>query len=76
MSKFRIIDNSAVFNEIPNEEECLPDGHLARFILAAVQQMDLSAFEDAYVGSGSKPYSPSIDFIGNLFLYFANLLIF
>ena len=67
MSKFRIIDNSAVFNEIPNEEECLPDGHLARFILAAVQQMDMSAFEDEYVGSGSKPYSPSMSL--SLFIY-------
>ena len=67
MSKFRIIDNGAVFNQIPDEEECLPNGHLARFILAAVQQMDLSAFEDAYVGSGSQPYSPAM-FLA-LFIY-------
>jgi len=67
MSKFRVIDNNAVFNKIPDEDECLPIGHLARFILAAVQQMDLSAFEDAYVGSGSKPYSPAM-FLA-LFIY-------
>jgi len=67
MSKFRDIDNNAVFNEIPDEDECLPIGHLARFILAAVQQMDLSAFDDAYVGSGSKPYSPAM-FLA-LFIY-------
>ena len=59
MSKFRVIDNSAVFQQAPDEDECLPAGHLARFILGAVGQMDLSAFEDKYVGSGSKPYAPA-----------------
>ncbi len=59
MSKFRVIDNSAVFQQAPDEDECLPAGHLARFILGAVQQMDLSAFEDKYAGSGSKPYAPA-----------------
>jgi len=59
MSKFCVIDNSAVFQQAPDEDECLPAGYLARFILGAVQQMDLSAFEDKYVGSGSKPYGPA-----------------
>lgn len=59
MSKFRVIDNNAVFQQVLDEDECLAQGHLARFILGAVQQMDLSAFEDAYVGSGSKPYAPA-----------------
>lgn len=59
MSKFRVIDNNAVFKQLPDEDECIPIGHLARFIRGAVQQMDLSAFEDAYVGSGSKPYPPA-----------------
>jgi transposase len=59
MSKFRDIDNSAVFKQMPDEDECLPIGHLARFILGAVKQMNLSAFEDEYVGSGSKPYAPA-----------------
>ncbi len=67
MSKFRDIDNRAVFQQILDEDECLPEGHLARFILGAVQQMDLSAFEDAYVGSGSKPYAPKT-FL-SLFIY-------
>lgn len=59
MSKFRVIDNNAVFLQMLDENECLPQGHLARFILGAVQQLNLSAFEDAYVGSGSKPYAPA-----------------
>jgi hypothetical protein len=59
MSKFRVIDNNAVFQQMLDENECLPDGHLARFILGAVQQMNLSALEDAYVGSGSTPYAPA-----------------
>ena len=48
MSKFRIIDNSAVFKQVLDEDECLAEGRPARFIVAAVKQMDLSAFEDMY----------------------------
>ena len=44
---------------MPCEAEWLPEDHLARFILAAVTQMDLSAFEDAYAGKGSKAYPPA-----------------
>ena len=54
-----MIDNNAVFKQILDEDECLPRGHLARFILESVNQMDLSAFNDEYVGSGSKPYAPA-----------------
>lgn len=60
MSKFRIIDHLALFKETPCEEEWLPEGHLARFILAAVSQMNLSAFEEVYTGKGSKPYPPAM----------------
>ena len=59
MSKFRVIDHLALFKEMPCEAEWLPEGHLARFVLAAVEQMDLSAFEQAYTGKGSKPYPPA-----------------
>ena len=67
MSKFRVIDNSAVFKQIPKEDECLPEGHLARFIQSAVNLMDLSGFEDEYAGSGSKPYAPAT--LLSLFIY-------
>ncbi len=51
MDKFRVIDNDAVFKQAPNEGECLPMGHLARFVHGGVvKQMDLSAFESGYVG--------------------------
>lgn len=59
MSKFLVIDPLTVFKEVPCEAECLPEYHLARFILAAVTQMNLSAFEDAYAGKGSKAYPPA-----------------
>ena len=67
MDKFRVIDNDAVFKQAPNEGECLPIGHLARFVHGVVKQMDLSAFESGYVGSGSKPYAPAT--LLSLFIY-------
>lgn len=67
VSKFRVIDHQTVFNEMPCEAKWLPEKHLARFILAAVKQMDLSVFEQAYAGSGSKPYPP-VMFLA-LFIY-------
>jgi transposase len=67
MFKFRVIDNNAVFKQVPDEKEWLPIGHLARFILEAVKQMNLSAFEDEYVGSGTKPYAPAT--LLSLFIY-------
>jgi hypothetical protein len=47
MSKFRVIDNNAVFQQMLDENECLPDGHLARFILGAVQQMGMGLSSNA-----------------------------
>ncbi len=67
MSKFLVIDPLALFKEMPCEAEWLPEHHLARFVLAAVNQMDLSAFEEAYAGKGSKAYPPAM--LLALFIY-------
>ncbi|MBL8407084.1 MAG: transposase [Candidatus Accumulibacter sp.] len=67
MSKFLVIDHLALFKEMPCEAEWLPEHHLARFILAAVTQMDLSAFEGAYAGKGSQAYPPAM--LLALFIY-------
>ena len=54
-------------SKCPNEDACLPIGHLALFILGVVEKMDLRAFEDEYVGSRSKPYAPET--LLSLFIY-------
>lgn len=41
-------------------QEWLPAGHLARFVVDVVNQLDLSRLESAYAGRGSAPYHPSM----------------
>lgn len=60
MSKFRDIDNTELFKHLLSEEETVPEGHTARFVTEVVSQLNLSAFEDAYKGCGSKPYPPAM----------------
>jgi transposase len=51
-----------VFLMPPDVREWLPEGHLAWFVLAAVEEMDLSAFYGAYRadGHGRAAYEPSM----------------
>lgn len=49
----------ADFQKIPCEEEWIPQNPIARFIRTVVGQLDLSAFNGAYRGSGSKAYPPA-----------------
>jgi transposase len=46
----------------PDAREWLPEGHLAWFVLAAVEEMDLSAFYGAYRADwhGRAAYEPSM----------------
>jgi transposase len=46
----------------PDVREWLPEGHLAWFVLAAVEEMDLSAFYGVYRadGHGRAAYEPSM----------------
>lgn len=60
MGKFQEIDNTEVFKQPVSEAETVPDRHEARFVVEVIAQMDLSAFEDAYKGCGSKPYAPAM----------------
>ena len=57
MSNFLEIDTAALFQQVPSEQEWIPEGHLARFVLEVILQMDLTAF--VYRGSGSKAYPPA-----------------
>jgi hypothetical protein len=42
MSKFRDIDNTELFKHLLSEEETVPEGHTARFVVEVVSQLDLS----------------------------------
>lgn len=57
MSNFLKIDTTALFQQVPSEQKWIPEGHLARFVLEVISQMDLTAF--VYRGSGSKAYPPA-----------------
>lgn len=42
----------------PSLEDWLPEGHLARFVVEIVEQLDLRSLKDSYAGRGSSPYNP------------------
>jgi transposase len=60
MSNFRSIDRETSYLLPPSVEDWLPEGHLARFVVDVVDQLDLSAMSKAYRGSGSASYHPSL----------------
>lgn len=41
-------------------DEWLPDGHLARFVVDVVEQLDLSALTRRYAGRGHKAHHPAV----------------
>jgi hypothetical protein len=53
MSHFRPIDRKTAYLLPPSVEEWLPEDHMARFIVAAVDGLDLGRLEQAYGGQGS-----------------------
>ncbi|HXD03784.1 MAG TPA: IS1182 family transposase [Novosphingobium sp.] len=60
MSNFRPIDRATPYLLPPSVEEWLPEDHLARFVVEIVDQLDLSALERAYRGSGKAAYHPAM----------------
>lgn len=59
-TKFIPVDRDTDFLFPPSVQEWLPAGHLARFVVDVVNQLDLSRLESAYAGRGSAPYHPSM----------------
>jgi transposase len=43
----------------PSVQECLPESHLARYVVDIVEGLDLSELERAYAGRGSDAYHPA-----------------
>lgn len=60
MSRFRPIDRKADYLLPPSLDDWLPEDHLARFILEAIERLDLSALTRAYGGRGSAAYHPEV----------------
>ena len=44
----------------PSLQDWLPEGHLSRFVVEIIEQLDLSSLKASYAGSGSQPYNPEI----------------
>jgi len=60
MSRFRPVDRKTPYLLPPSVEDWLPEDHLARFIVEAMERIDLSALTRAYAGRGSAAYHPEV----------------
>jgi len=61
-ARFIGVDRDQVFLMPPSVRDWVPEGHLVWTVLAAVEELDLSAFYAAYRddGYGRPPYEPSM----------------
>jgi transposase len=57
---FRQVDRDTLFLLPPSMDDWLPEGHLARFIVDIVAQLDLTMIKTAYAGRGSKAHHPEM----------------
>ena len=60
MNRFRPIDRKTDYLLPPSLDDWLPEDHLARFILEAIERLDLSALTRVYGGRGSAAYHPEV----------------
>jgi hypothetical protein len=59
MSRFIPVDRQTDYLLPPSVDEWLPDGHLARFVVAVVEPLDLSALTWRYAGRGHNAHHPA-----------------
>lgn len=57
---FRQVDRETLFLLPPSMDDWLPEGHLARFVVDIVGQLDLTAIKSAYAGRGSRAHHPEM----------------
>ena len=57
---FIVADRETPFLFPPSVQEWLPQGHMARFVVDIVGQLDLSSLKGTYAGKGSRPYDPAL----------------
>jgi len=67
---FKTVDYNQSLKQTVTIEECLLPGHLARFIVAIIAMLDLSAIYVRYAPRGGEPYAPEI-LLGLLFYGYA-----
>jgi transposase len=60
MSRFIPYDRNQQYLLPPSVDEWMPEGHLARFVVEGVDQLDLSKLTRRYSGSGSAAYHPAM----------------
>ena len=58
--KFVSCDRKTSYLLPPSLQDWLPEGHLARFVVEIVEQLDLHRIKAAYAGRGSQPYHPEM----------------
>jgi len=58
--EFIPLDRDTPYIFPPSVQDYLPEGHLARFVVEIVEELDLSKLSSAYSGKGSKPYHPAL----------------
>jgi transposase len=58
MANFKLVDRKTSYLLPPSVDEWLPEDHLGRFVVEIADQLDISAIEGAYTGSGSDGYHP------------------
>jgi len=59
-TKFIQCDRKTPFLLPPSIDDWLPDGHLARFVVEIVAQLNLCSLKDSYAGRGSQAHNPSM----------------
>ena len=59
-SKFVEVDRETLYLLPPSLQDWLPEGHLARFVVEIVEQLNLRSLKESYTGSGSQPYNPEM----------------
>jgi transposase len=68
--KFKTVDFEATLDSSVRLRDCLPQSHLARFIVDIISQLDLSLIYARYANRGAAPYAPEI-LLGLLFYGYA-----
>ena len=60
MSRFVPVDRDAAYLLPPSVYDCLPNDHLARFVVEVIVQLDLSVLTRQYAGRGSAAHRPAV----------------
>ena len=58
--RFVEVDRETLYLLPPSLQDWLPEGHLARFVVEMVEQLDLRSLKASYAGRGSQPYNPEM----------------